>query len=817
MKDFLTDELLDGPAFLPCEASHEAIFLEAIKQEIAHQAAGCPAYAKFLERKGYNVEQGASRLEDIPYIPVQVFKVMGTELLSVPREAIYTTLFSSSTSGQASTVMVDRLTAKRQRKAMMKVVSDFIGTVRRPFWVFDVDPHASVSTGLNARSAAIRAYLNFSSRADFFVQDSSDGLTVLRGKLESALTELSPDEPIVVCAFTYVLYGSVVRPAKTEGIHYTLPAGSKIIHIGGWKKLEAEKVSKPVFMADIAEIFGVKLENIIDIYGFTEQMGVNYPDCACGCKHTPAIARVLVRDPETHVVLGDGQTGVLEFISPLPHSYPGNAVLTDDIGHIESGRCPHGRGGVRFKVLGRQKKAEVRGCGDIMGAKIRGATVPVDGLPSQRDMRMHKVSNGTELESMDAVLRHVRSKVNWLREQPVESLIGLISQVAETWMENPALSPWKYQGLPFLVRWCQGTHLRLLLSEGLNGLPGAMDGFCHKPGSGQQLVKAYPKGLVCHWLSGNVPLLGMLVLVQSIITKNINILKVASRQTEALEALFATFAGVRHVSPGGHAISGDDLLETVALVYHDRTDKDEAGQLSAAADVRVAWGGREAVEAICSLPSRVGCEDIVFGPKTSFMVISKDALDSERVARKLVRRAATDVSAFDQMACASPHTIFVEAGGFLSPREFAARLAEQMELALQLIPKEPEDQAALNAIQTARAVGEFMGDVWHGSGPGWTVLLDEARTLAKPTYSRVITVRSVDDILEAAELVHPDVQTIGLAAKGTRRLAFADAAASRGALRFPKIGRMTHFDSPWDGIIALSGMIRWAVLGGPLL
>ena len=41
------------------------------------------------------------------------------------------------------------------------------------------------------------------------------------------------------------------------------------------------------------------------------------------------------------------------------------------------------------------------------------------------------------------------------------------------------------------------------------------------------LVSATPKGIITHWLSGNVPILGLLSLIQGLTTKNINILKIS--------------------------------------------------------------------------------------------------------------------------------------------------------------------------------------------------------------------------------------------------------------------------------------------------
>jgi hypothetical protein len=54
------------------------------------------------------------------------------------------------------------------------------------------------------------------------------------------------------------------------------------------------------------------------------------------------------------------------------------------------------------------------------------------------------------------------------------------------------------------------------------------------------------------------------------------------------------------------------------------------------------------------------------------------------------------------------------------------------------------------------------------------------------------------------------------AEQATRVLVFAERATLRGAERFPDIGRMTHFQSPWDRSFVMDRMVRWVSLGGPL-
>lgn len=789
----------------------ETKFFADLTAELVFHAAGNSLYRDFLSRKGFDPASPFS-LEDIPYIPVQVFKTLGVQLSTVPEADIRLTLSSSATSGIPSTVPIDRETARRQAKCMGMVIADRIGKQRRPFLILDVDPAKNrASANFGARAAAVRGYLNFASKASYFVVEKHDGLVFLSDEFVHAVSQLDPATPVVLFGFTYVLYSTVVDPCLKKGEQFHLPPGSHVMHIGGWKKLEGQKVSRERFQDDVHAVFGVQPENIVDVYGFTEHMGLNYPDCQCGCKHTPNLSRVLVRDPKTHAVLPEGQPGLLEFISPLPHSYPGAAVLTDDMGVIVPGACPYGRGGTRFCVLGRAQKAEARGCGDIMSEKLRGVQASVEAKESA-GLRL-RAWGGTP-HDMSSLVDHVSGAREWLSQQPVEAIMGLIDTTARTWMENPALAIWKYNGLSFLSRWCSAANLRALAQQALRGMTGALDGFMPEAARKTHLLHARPVGLVAHWLSGNVPLLSMLVLVQCLVTKNVNILKTASNNFDALEILLGTFAGQRYVTPNGHAITGDDLLRAVALVHYPHADLESARKLSAAVDARIAWGGREAVEAICALPAKMDAADLIFGPKTSFMVIAKDALSDEAAVRKLLRRAATDVSSFDQAACSSPHTIFVEEGGAVTAEVFAQRLGEYLERALTLIPKEPEDDATVAAIQTARAVGDFLGQCWHSEGPGWTVLYDDRVELARPTYSRVITVRPVHDIMDVVPLVYKGIQTIGLAAEGERRVGFALAASGRGALRFPEIGAMTGFDAPWDGIFVMDRLVRWITLGG---
>jgi len=245
----------------------------------------------------------------------------------------------------------------------------------------------------------------------------------------------------------------------------------------------------------------------------------------------------------------------------------------------------------------------------------------------------------------------------------------------------------------------------------------------------------------------------------------------------------------------------------VSAIYMDREDAG-AAELSLLADLRVAWGGREAVEAIMNLPRRFGTEDIVFGPKTSFVVVGAEVLTGEPSARRVASLVARDTVALGQRGCNSPHSVFVERGGALAPEAFAALLGEELGRASRNAPVDLGPKEAFQILGW-RAEYDMRGEAWYGDGVRWSVFFgDEDRGLATPCYGRTLFVRPVDDVFALAEVCSVNTQTAGLAL-GERRLKVAEALTARGVERCPEVGTMSLYDAPWDGMYPMDRMVRW--------
>ena len=276
-----------------------------------------------------------------------------------------------------------------------------------------------------------------------------------------------------------------------------------------------------------------------------------------------------------------------------------------------------------------------------------------------------------------------------------------------------------------------------------------------------------------------------------------------------LPYLLAALSEATYTNARGETFSGRVLTDAMAVVYADRQDQAAARELSRLADVRVAWGGREAVEAIINLPRRYGTEDIVFGPKLSFAIVGAERLAEHDTARRTAAAIAADACAFDQQGCNSPHTVFVERGGSIAPAEFARLLGEAMETESRRAPLEEVDPAAAMNVLGVRTEYAMRGEAHHSRDIQWAVVYsDEDTGLAEPCYLRTLFVRPVDDVFDVAAFCSSQTQTAGLAVDD-RRHALADALTARGVERCPAVGAMRIYDAPWDGLFAMDRLVRW--------
>jgi len=279
-------------------------------------------------------------------------------------------LRSSGTSGQIpSQIVIDKLTSLRMTRSAAAIFADFIGVSRRPMLVIDDPKAVGAASEVNARGAAIRGLLPFGHSVTYCGrQAGSDAIELDLEILNDFLRKHDPTQPILIYGFTYIIWMALERLIE-KGRDLGLRQ-AHVLHSGGWKTLIDRAVSKRLFNQSVGTAIGCGADRVVDFYGMVENVGIVYPDCVEGNKHPPTYGEVVIRNPLTLEPAAVGETGIVQVCSILPTSFPGHALLTEDLGEVmHADHCGCGRPGVAFRFKGRSPKAELRGCGDVLARR----------------------------------------------------------------------------------------------------------------------------------------------------------------------------------------------------------------------------------------------------------------------------------------------------------------------------------------------------------------------------------------------------------------------------------------------------------------
>ena len=360
------EEIINIPPFSLDAEKKEKLLTERLVELTKLHQENCPEYRHILKAIDFDVDKVES-YKPLPFLPVRLFKEL--ELKSVASEDVVKTMTSSRTTGQAvSKIFLDRATSSNQQKTMVKIVSEFTGSSRMPMIIIDCPSVVRNRAMFSARGAGILGFSIFGSRKIYALDDDMkldvDGLKEFLEKFK--------DQKILLFGFTFMIWQHFYKELlklKEEGITFDLSNGI-LIHGGGWKKLISEAVSHDEFHERLKDACG--LEHIHDYYGMVEQTGCIYMECECGHLHASIFSDVITRRPIDFSEADIGEQGIIQVVSTIPESYPGHSLLTEDEGVIlGEDDCPCGRKGKYFKIIGRLKNAELRGCSDTYADKFK--------------------------------------------------------------------------------------------------------------------------------------------------------------------------------------------------------------------------------------------------------------------------------------------------------------------------------------------------------------------------------------------------------------------------------------------------------------
>lgn len=350
------DTILDRPAYGLSTSEKQALLLEDLRDLTNWHKKSCAPYNKILNAL-YPDTHDFSNLADVPYLPVRIFKHQ--KLSSVAEDQIVKTMTSSGTSGQTpSQIFLDKVTASLQVKILSRIMADFVGGKRLPMLVIDCKATVKDRFRFSARTAGINGFSMFGKDVTFALKDDMS----LDFDAIEEFTQKHGGGPVLLFGFTFIIWQHFVLALEELNKKIPLEQGI-LLHGGGWKKLLDDAVSPQEFNQRVCDVTDVSRN--YNYYGMVEQTGSIFMACENGHFHTSAWADIIIRDPMSFVPLPNGETGLIELLSVMPHSYPGHVLLSEDLGTIRGeDDCPCGRKGQYFTVEGRLPKAEIRGCSD---------------------------------------------------------------------------------------------------------------------------------------------------------------------------------------------------------------------------------------------------------------------------------------------------------------------------------------------------------------------------------------------------------------------------------------------------------------------
>jgi phenylacetate-coenzyme A ligase PaaK-like adenylate-forming protein len=322
----------------------------------------CRKYRNMLDALGYEHKRQQDYSE-IPFLPVRLLKMF--DLYSIPKGDIVKTMTSSGTSGQSvSKIYLDKKAALNQSIALTKIVSSYLGAKRTPMIIIDSQEVLKDRKMFSARGAGILGFSIFGTKRMYALNENME----LKVDDVLAFIEENENNRILIFGFTFMVYKHFIKEIKKRNIKIDL-SNSVLIHGGGWKKLVHESITSEEFQKMLNQLCGIT--SVHDYYGMVEQTGSIFMECEYSNMHASNLSDVFIRRPHDFSIADVGERGIIQTLSILPTSYPGHSLLTEDEGVLlGEDDCKCGRLGKYFKILGRVKNAELRGCSDTYAEKF---------------------------------------------------------------------------------------------------------------------------------------------------------------------------------------------------------------------------------------------------------------------------------------------------------------------------------------------------------------------------------------------------------------------------------------------------------------
>ena len=312
-----------------------------------------------------------------------------------------------------------------------------------------------------------------------------------------------------------------------------------------------------------------------------------------------------------------------------------------------------------------------------------------------------------------------------------------------------------------------------------------------------------PLGTLIHIAPTNVFTVGVLCVMEGLLSGNINILKTSANQNQLpqlfMEALLKF--DVKHI-----------LKKYIIIVEVSSKERELLQKIIDSADVVSAWGSEEAIKSVESMTLQ-GVRFVPWGHKISFAYFAKEQLED----RDSIRKVCEDICLLDQNACSSPQDVFVETSDFETLKSFTDRFATILDDVSSKMQRTTPSSAAQAEITTVVSIAKTeealeLTYVLQAKDFSYAVIADKRKGLGVSPLFRTILIRPLEES-EIIPILHPMksyLQTAALIAPKERVITLSRKLFGAGCLRIRAAGEMHsgYIGEPHDGVYALPSFMK---------
>ncbi len=312
------------------------------------------------------------------------------------------------------------------------------------------------------------------------------------------------------------------------------------------------------------------------------------------------------------------------------------------------------------------------------------------------------------------------------------------------------------------------------------------------------------RGIVFHIAPSNVAVNYAYSLVAGLVTGNINIVRIPSKNFAQVELINAALIKCLE--------SHSRLYKYINLVRYDRSKKVN-DCFSAIADVRIIWGGDSTIFELRKSPLKPRATEITFADRYSISVIDSDSYMCNEDKENIANAFYNDTYLTDQNACTSPRLVVWHGNRICEARdEFWHKLDE---LAVKKYTLQPIQ--SINKLTDSYEIAAVMPGAKVVKGLDNTVFRVELSKLqgsimemkGNSGFFMEYTCESIVELQDICNDLH--CQTIGYIGNLKDFEPLLNSGI-KGVDRIVPIGKTMDFDLIWDGYNLVERLTRTVVL-----